>query len=167
VPFCIEQAMTEELVKQNRTLEWFGVVASAGALAYVQWILNRNSVEEPHISILIRNILVDFTCFSITLIIGIKFTSSLMIRFLRSLLMGLIGAIISTSLIDLPFFYQDMPNWRGDSTGWLLQATIFMLVNCLIVGLAVTLVFAAGFIVKIAVNLPTAPNSAWSGLAGE
>ena len=145
-------------MKQDRTLEWLGVVVSTGALAYVQWILNRNSVEEPHIPILIRNILIDFACFSIMLIIGVKLLGSLMNRFLRCLLVGLIGAIISTSLIDLPFFYQDMPNWRDDSTGWLMQAAIFMLLNCFIVVLAITLVFGAGFIVKAVLNLATAPN---------
>jgi hypothetical protein len=125
----------------------------------VQWILNRNSVEQPHIPILVRYILIDFACFSITLIIGLRLLGSLMNRLLRCLLAGLIGAIMSTSLIDLPFFYQDMPNWRGDSTGWLMQATIFMLLNSVIVVLAITLVFGTGIIVRAALNLTPAPNN--------
>lgn len=124
----------------------------------MQWILNRDSVEQPQTPIIIRYILIDFAIFSITLIIGIKLLGSSMNRLLRCLLVGVIGAIISTALIDLPYFYQDMPNWRGDSAGWLMQATIFILLNIFIVLLAITLVFATGFIVRAALNLTAAPN---------
>jgi hypothetical protein len=65
-------------------------------------ILIGDSVEQPQIPILIRYILIDFAIFSMTLIIGIKLLGSSMNRLLRCLLVGLIGAIISTALIDRP-----------------------------------------------------------------
>ena len=124
----------------------------------MQWILIRDSVEQPQIPVLVRFILIDFAIFSRMLIIGIKLLGSSMNRLLRSLLAGLIGAIISTALIDRPHFYQDMPNRQGDSTGWLMQATNFIVLNIFIVLLAITIVFATGFIVRAALNLTAAPN---------
>ena len=48
----------------------------------------------------------------------------------------------------MPFFYTDIPNWRGDTAGWIMHAISFVLVNGVIALLIMFLVYGAGVVVR-------------------
>jgi len=110
--------MVDSQINQSSgSLDWLGVITCSGALAYVQWFLNRDSIDVPEVQNLIKYLLVDMVCFSAALLVARRLFSS-HDRFFRYSFAVLPGAIVSTLIIDLPFFYRDIPNWKGDTSGW-------------------------------------------------
>ena len=151
--------MTGNQNKQIRgRFDWLGVVTCTAVLAYVQWFLNRDSVEEPRTQNLIKYILVDLACFSVALLIARKTLGASRNRFLRCSLAALLGALISTLIIDLPFFYRDTPNWKGDTAGWFTHAAFILLLNSTIGVLAMTVICGAGYVIETALNFTAASN---------
>ena len=138
--------MRDEHVTRNRLIiEWLGAIACACALAFVQWVLNKDSVEQPESRTLIKYILIDLACFSVALLVVSRFISE---RLVRCSAMALLGAVSAALFIDVPFFYKDIPNWRGDTVGWLMHAASFVLLNGVIALLVMFLVYGAGIVIR-------------------
>jgi len=134
----------QHLTHDRRLIEWLGVIACSGALALVQWILNKDSVDQLEYRILVKHILIDLACFSVALLIVSRF---ILERFIRSSAMALLGAVSASLLVDVPFFYRDIPNWSGNTAGWLMHAISFVFLNGIIALLVMLLIYGAGIIV--------------------
>jgi hypothetical protein len=135
----------EHLTRNLRVIERLGAVACAGPLAFVQWILNKDSVGSPEAPTLIKYILIDLACFSVTLLIVSRVISE---RLVRCSAVALLGAVSASLLIDVPFFYKDIPNWRGDNVAWLMHAASFVLLNGVIALLIMFLIYGAEIVAK-------------------
>ena len=135
----------EHLTRDRRIIEWLGAIFCAGALAFVQWVLNKDSMEQPASRTLIKYVLIDVACFSVALLIVSRFISE---RLMRCSVMALLGAVSAALLIDVPFFYKDIANWRGDTAAWLMHVISFVLLDGVIALLIMFLIYGAGVMVR-------------------
>lgn len=125
--------MTDKYLKHNNlSLELAGVIACASTLAFVQWVLNKDSIEQPEIQTFIKYILIDLVCFFIAFLLVKSFGAIRLRRSLRCLIIALLGAVSSTLIIDLPFFYGDIQNWHGHILGWIQKALFIIFMNSII-----------------------------------
>jgi hypothetical protein len=138
---------SKHLKRDNPVGSWAGVVACTAALALVQWMLNKDSIEQPEFRNLIRYILIDLVCFSAALLFVGRLGADLS-RLSGRLMAITLGAVCSSLIIDVPFFYRDMPNWRGDTAGWFMHAWSFVLINGFIASLVMTVIYGAEAMVK-------------------
>jgi len=129
-------------------LDFAGVILCAGALAFVQWQLNTKSDESPELRNLVKLIIIDLACFTVPLLLVKKFLGARLTRTLRLLLAAQVGVVLSTVLIDVPFFYRDLTNGRGDIPGWLLQALLLLLLNNFLVLLLMSCICGLGVLLK-------------------
>lgn len=128
------------------TVGWAGALACAAALSFVQWNMNAASDEAPELRTLLAYALVNFTCFSfILLIAGWRPGGTLW----KLSAVALAGALASGLLIDVPFLYRDLPSWRGDVAGWLARTVFFLVLDCCVAAVAMTLVYFSSAIVKV------------------
>jgi hypothetical protein len=104
-----------------------------------------DSVGQPQFTTLIKYILIDLACFSVALLVVSRFISG---RLVRCSAVALLGAVSASLLIDVPFLYRDIPNWRGDSAAWLMHAVSFVLLNGVIALLVMSLIYGAGTVVR-------------------
>jgi hypothetical protein len=142
--------VTDKFLKESyRFIDFAGVIACAGTLAFVQWLLNKDSIEQPETWNFIKFIFIDLICFSLALLIVGRFLGSWLGRYLRLLMVALLGAVVSTSLIDLPFFYRDIQNWQGDTVGWLLKALFIVLLNSFIAVLVMAFMYGVKHVAHV------------------
>ena len=142
--------MTDKYLKQNNlSLEIAGVIACAGTLAFVQWVLNKDSLERPQTGTFIKYITIDLICFFLALLIAKSFWAARLRRSPRCLLIALLGAVSSTLIIDLPFFYGDIQNWEGAIGGWVQRALSIVLMNGILALIVMLLICGVGAMSKV------------------
>ncbi|MFN2454349.1 MAG: hypothetical protein ABR577_09025 [Pyrinomonadaceae bacterium] len=136
----------------SRYFELAGAIVCATFLAYVQWLLNRESDEPAEAQIFIRYILLDLSCFLIAFLIVQRLLVTRFKRVLGSLVIALIGAISSTVTIDIPFIlnnwgYREIAEGHSSRT---IQAIIFLLLLNSSIALAIMLfICGIGFVVGL------------------
>jgi hypothetical protein len=136
----------------GRAFQWTGVVACAAALSFVQWNLNTGSAEEPKLLTLFEYALINLACFSVVLLVTERWLGNKLGRLSKYAFVALAGAFSSSLLIDVSYFYKDIPNWRGDTVGWLMHAAFFVLFNCCVAALVMALVYFSSVVFKVKYN---------------
>jgi hypothetical protein len=145
--------MAERKLRDNgRAFKWAGVVACAAALSFVQWNLNTGSAEEPELRTLFEYAFINLACFSVILLVTERWLSNKLGRLSKYALVALAGAFSSSLLIDAPYLYKDIPNWRGDTVGWLMHAAFFVVFDCCVAALVMALVYFSSVVFKIKYN---------------
>jgi hypothetical protein len=142
--------MADKYLKKTHYLaDYAGVIACAGTLALMQWFLNKDSVEQPETQNLIRFMLIDSACFSVSLLIVGKLWGDRLGRYLLLLTAALLGALASTDFVDLPFLYQDIQNWSSITQGLHLKALFIVLWNSFVAVLTMILICGIGVITGV------------------
>jgi hypothetical protein len=128
-----------------------GALICAVCLAYLQWLANRDSITEPETPVLIKYLLLNVACFLILFFVIRFILSSDAKRFLSYLILAVVGAVLSSVLIDIRFVLN---NWgyreiaEAHYAG-IRNAVIYVVVlNCVVTMFIMSLVFAVAFVVR-------------------
>ncbi len=145
--------MTDKYLKdRSRYIELAGAIACAVFIAYMQSLLNRESDEPAETRTFIKYIFLNLGCFSFAFLIVQRFLFAHSRRVLGSLIIALIGAISSVSIIDIPFILN---NWgyreiaEGHSGGAIQSSIFILLLNSSIALLIMLFIYGIGFMVRL------------------